>query len=58
MKIVPEIITNITMAHKNGAVTIHYDGDGEFVIMDPKDVAQRILNLCEGHELEREVSRS
>lgn len=56
MRIVPEIITNISMAHKDGAATIHFDGDNEFVIMDPKDVAQRILNLCEGHE--PEASRS
>lgn len=51
MKIEPKIITGYSLDHKTGAVTIHFDGDSEFVIrMEAKEIAQRIVNLCEGHE--------
>lgn len=51
MKIEPKIITGCSLDHRTGAVTIYFDGDGEFVIaMEAKEIAQRIAALCEGHE--------
>jgi len=53
MKIEPQIITGYSLDDKTGAVTINFDGDGEFVIRrEALQIAQGIVALCEGHEPE------